>query len=69
MLKVKREKAVYCALNMLSVDLTRKCLVAEGWCPAKAKPQVSIIELQLILMHALAGFSSSFLMTVLDLLI
>lgn len=26
---------------MLSVDITHKCLVAEGWCPVKTKPQVS----------------------------
>ncbi|XP_073389770.1 V-type proton ATPase subunit a3 isoform X4 [Physcomitrium patens] len=37
---VRREKAVYCALNMLSVDVTSKCLVAEGWCPVKTKPQI-----------------------------
>lgn len=37
---VRREKAVYHTLNMLSVDVTRKCLVAEGWCPVSAKPQI-----------------------------
>ena len=27
-------------VNAFSVDVTRKCLVAEGWCPAAAKPRV-----------------------------
>jgi V-type H+-transporting ATPase subunit a len=39
-LMVKKEKAVYHTLNMLSVDVTRKCLVAEAWCPVSAKPKV-----------------------------
>lgn len=38
--QVRREKAVYHTLNMLSIDVTRKCLVAEGWCPVSAKPKV-----------------------------
>ncbi|XP_024392930.1 V-type proton ATPase subunit a3 isoform X2 [Physcomitrium patens] len=37
---VRREKAVYHTLNMLSIDVTRKCLVAEGWCPVSAKPKI-----------------------------
>lgn len=28
--QVRREKAVYHTLNMLSIDVTQKCLVAEG---------------------------------------
>lgn len=39
-LMVKKEKAVYHTLNMLSIDVTRKCLVAEGWCPVSAEPQI-----------------------------
>lgn len=37
---VKKEKAVNHTLNMLSIDVTRKCLVAEGWCPVSAEPQI-----------------------------
>ncbi|GKE70418.1 V-type proton ATPase subunit A1-like protein, partial [Tanacetum coccineum] len=38
--KVKREKAVFDTLNMLNFDVTKKCLVGEGWCPVFAKPQI-----------------------------
>ncbi|XP_039144853.1 V-type proton ATPase subunit a1 [Dioscorea cayenensis subsp. rotundata] len=37
---VKKEKAVYDTLNMLNFDVTKKCLVGEGWCPMFAKPQI-----------------------------
>ncbi|KAL8160216.1 hypothetical protein V2J09_001753 [Rumex salicifolius] len=37
---VRREKAVYDTLNMLSFDVTKKCLVGEGWCPIFAKTQI-----------------------------
>ncbi|KAL9244714.1 hypothetical protein vseg_018459 [Gypsophila vaccaria] len=37
---VRREKAVYDTLNMLNFDVTKKCLVGEGWCPISAKPQI-----------------------------
>ena len=39
-MKVKREKSIYHTLNMLSFDVTKKCLVAEGWCPVFATDQV-----------------------------
>ncbi|KAK9079433.1 hypothetical protein SSX86_001104 [Deinandra increscens subsp. villosa] len=40
MTMVKREKAVFDTLNMLNFDVTKKCLVGEGWCPIFAKPQI-----------------------------
>ncbi|KAG9453327.1 hypothetical protein H6P81_006231 [Aristolochia fimbriata] len=39
-LMVRREKTVYDTLNMLNFDVTKKCLVGEGWCPFSAKPQI-----------------------------
>lgn len=38
--QVKREKSVYHHLNKLSIDVTRKCLVAEAWCPVMARARV-----------------------------
>ncbi|CAA0816850.1 V-type proton ATPase subunit a1 [Striga hermonthica] len=37
---VRREKAIYDTLNMLNFDVTKKCLVGEGWCPVFAKPKI-----------------------------
>ncbi|PIA32078.1 hypothetical protein AQUCO_04600026v1 [Aquilegia coerulea] len=39
-IRVRKEKAVYDTLNMLNFDVTKKCLVGEGWCPIFAKPQL-----------------------------
>ncbi|RWR81381.1 V-type proton ATPase subunit a3-like protein [Cinnamomum micranthum f. kanehirae] len=39
-LLVKKEKSVYHTLNMLSMDVTKKCLVAEGWSPVFASTQI-----------------------------
>ncbi|XP_072954101.1 V-type proton ATPase subunit a3-like [Typha angustifolia] len=36
----RREKSVYHTLNMLSLDVTKKCLVAEGWSPIFATGQI-----------------------------
>ncbi|KAH7686954.1 V-type H+-transporting ATPase subunit a protein [Dioscorea alata] len=37
---VRREKSIYHTLNMLSLDVTKKCLVAEGWSPVFATGQI-----------------------------
>nr|KAJ0224373.1 hypothetical protein LSAT_V11C100020190 [Lactuca sativa] len=42
MTMVKREKAVFDTLNMLDFDVTKKCLVGEGWCPIFAKSQEAL---------------------------
>ncbi|WOG97799.1 hypothetical protein DCAR_0417140 [Daucus carota subsp. sativus] len=42
-LLVKKEKSIYHVLNMLSIDVTRKCLVAEGWCPVFATNQIQSV--------------------------
>ncbi|CAO2813419.1 unnamed protein product [Amaranthus hypochondriacus] len=39
-LLVRKEKSIYHILNMLSMDVTKKCLVAEGWCPVFATKQI-----------------------------
>ncbi|CAL5418373.1 unnamed protein product [Camellia sinensis] len=39
-LLVKKEKSIYHTLNMLSIDVTKQCLVAEGWCPVFATNQI-----------------------------
>lgn len=37
---VKKQKSIYHTLNMLSLDVTKKCLVAEGWCPVFSTKQI-----------------------------
>ncbi|KAK4424116.1 V-type proton ATPase subunit a3 [Sesamum alatum] len=39
-LLVRKEKAIYHTLNMLSIDVTKKCLVAEGWSPVFATKKI-----------------------------
>ncbi|CAI0377633.1 unnamed protein product [Linum tenue] len=37
---VKKEKSIYHTLNTLSLDVTKKCLVGEGWSPVFATKQI-----------------------------
>lgn len=36
--QVKKTKAIYHMLNMCSLDVTNKCLIAEVWCPEADLP-------------------------------
>ncbi|XP_053206247.1 V-type proton ATPase 116 kDa subunit a 1-like isoform X2 [Panonychus citri] len=40
--KVRKIKAIYLSLNMFNLDLTRKCLIAECWCPNNDLERVHI---------------------------
>jgi len=37
---VKREKMIYHSLNKFNIDVTSKCLVAQGWIPTKARDEI-----------------------------
>ncbi|XP_019415420.1 PREDICTED: V-type proton ATPase subunit a3-like isoform X1 [Lupinus angustifolius] len=37
---LKKEKSIYHTLNMLSINVTKKCLLAEGWCPVFATSEI-----------------------------
>lgn len=39
-LLVKKEKSIHHILNMLSLDVTKKCVVGEGWCPVLATNEI-----------------------------
>jgi V-type H+-transporting ATPase subunit a len=41
MIVIKKEKAVYEALNMFSYDHARKTLIAEAWCPTNSLPLIN----------------------------
>jgi len=52
---VKKEKAIYLIMDRFNYDATRKCLIAEGWCPS-----VNISDVQFALQTATVGNCSSF---------
>lgn len=37
---VKREKMIYHSLNKFNIDVTSKCLVAQGWIPTRAREEI-----------------------------
>ncbi|CAJ2643000.1 unnamed protein product [Trifolium pratense] len=45
-LLLKKEKSIYRILNMLNINVTKKCLLAEGWCPISAARQIQKVLLQ-----------------------
>lgn len=57
---VRKEKAIYHSMNLFNYDMTRKCLIAEGWCPSN-----SINAIQYAL-HAVCERSGSMVPPVLN---
>jgi len=41
-IKVVKEKSIYHTMNMFNYDIGRKCLIAEGWCPATATEDIQL---------------------------
>lgn len=57
LMKVRKEKSIYHHLNMLSLDVTKKCLVAEGWSPIFASKQVSFTYKKISLQYDESSFT------------
>ncbi|KAI6645918.1 hypothetical protein LOD99_13176 [Oopsacas minuta] len=39
-IQVKKIKAIYHTMNMFNLDVTAKCLIAEGWCPVESMDEI-----------------------------